>query len=174
MDLSQFDWGYFALGASALLALLWFLGRAAGKPGIGGMLVSLPFLVVAALNTAAPVRGLLDPGFTDYQFGPLSAAPGWQVSATAGGVFLVALACALAALRPGRLAGFIVLAGGLLFGGLLGWPWLQSVQHGNLPPLLAGGLVLPGMAAAGLFFLVLVAPFLIAAIWGLRRLATGR
>lgn len=174
MDWSQFNWFYFALGASALLMLLWFIGRAAGRPGIGGILVSLPFLVVAALNTAAPVRGLIDPGFTDYQFGPLTAHAGWQLSATAGGILLIALVAALAALRPGRLAGLVVLAGGLVFAGLLGWPWLQSVMSGNLPPVRIASVVLPGLAAAGLFFLVTVAPFLVATLWALRRLASGR
>ena len=174
MDLSQFNWGYFALGVSALLVLLWFMGRSAGKPGLGGMLVSLPFLIVAMLNTAAPVRGLIDPGFRDYQFGPLTAASGWMLSATAAGIFLTALVAALAALRPGRLAGLVVLAGGLVFAGLLGWPWLDSVMSGNLPPVRVSEIVLPGIVAAGLFFAVLVLPFLIAAIWGLRRVLSGR
>ncbi len=174
MDLSQFNWSYFALGVSALLLLLWFVGRTAGKPGLGGMLVSLPFLVVAMLNTAAPVRALIDRSFSDYQFGPLAAASGWRLAATAGGILLIALVASLAALRPGRLAGLIVLVVGSLFAGLLGWPWLQSVMSGNLPPLQVADVVLPGMAAAGLFFLVLVAPFLLAAVWGLRRVATGR
>jgi hypothetical protein len=174
MDLSQFNWSYFALGVSALLLLLWFMGRSAGKPGIGGMLVSLPFLVVAMLNTAAPVRGVIDPSLTGYEFGMLSAQSGWMLTATAGGVFLIALTATLAALRPGRLAGLVVLVAGLLFAGLLGWPWLQNLLSGALPPVRAGSVVLPGMAAAGLFFLVLVAPFVVAAVWGLRRLASGR
>ncbi|MDQ0462446.1 hypothetical protein QO010_000194 [Caulobacter ginsengisoli] len=174
MDLSQFNWSYFALGVSALLLLLWFMGRSAGKPGAGGMLVSLPFLVVAMLNTAAPVRGMIDPSLTSYQFGMLSAPSGWMLAATAGGIFLIALVASLAALRPGRVAGLVVAVAGLLFATLLGWPWLQNALSGNLPPVRAGGIVLPGMAAAGLFFLVTVAPFLVAAVWGLRRLATGR
>lgn len=174
MDLSQFNWGYVALGVSALLALLWLVVRASGKPGVGGALVSLPFLIVAMINSVAPILALIDAAFRDYQFGLLGGTSGWRLSATAGGVFLIALVCALAALRPGRLSGAIVVAGGLLFAGLLGWPWLQTVLTGNRPPLLVGGVVLPGVAASALFFLVLVAPFLIAAVWGMRRLATGR
>lgn len=174
MDLSQFNWSYFALGASALLALLWAVVRTGGKPGIGGMLVSIPFMLIAMLNTAAMARGLIDKDFAGYQFSALPAQSGWQSSATAGGIFLIALVASLAALRPGRLAGLVVLVGALIFGGLLGWPWLRNVLSGNLPPLAVGGMVLPGVAAAALFFLVLVAPFLIAVVWGLRRLATVR
>jgi ABC-type amino acid transport substrate-binding protein len=176
VDLSQFNWGYFALGVSALLLLAWVMTLNARRPGLTAALVSLPHLLVAMLNTAAPARGLVDPQYVGYGFGLAAAQSGWMVTATAGAILILALAAAFAALNPGRLAGLVVLLASALFLALLGWPWLRSATGDMAGNAIQFGeyLTIPGPIATGLLFLLLIAPFLLGLLWGLRRLATGR
>jgi len=170
MDFTTFDWGMAARIASGLLLLVWLIVAVRGRAPVGGWIVGLAHLIVAGLNTAAPFRAVLDPGYIGYGFGMLTGDQGWEVTTTAGAVLLTALVGAFSALRRSREAMMITLVTSLLFLIVLGWPWLQSVLGGvNYVFQLGESLTVPSSVAKGLLFVISVAPFLFGVVWaGLR------
>jgi hypothetical protein len=174
MDLSQINWFYVAIGLSALLLLIWFTVGVGSGAGVAARFVSLPFLLAAMVNTAAPVRALLDPDYANYGFGLLSATSAWTIVATSIGVVLIALTAAFAAITPGRWAKALTALIGLAFAANFAVPLARLSRAGPPPLRVTDQLTLPGLVALGLALAILVAPFLLAALWATRRLFSGR
>jgi hypothetical protein len=172
MDFSQINWGLFSGVVSAILLVAWLIVGVRAKAGVIGWIVGLAHLVAAGLNTAAPPRGLLDPSYTLYGFGMLSADDGPKIATMAGAVFLTALVGAFSAVRPSREAMLITAVTSLLFAVVLGWPWLKDLMDGvHVSFQIGDSLTVPGYVAKGVFAIVLVAPFLIGVVWASIRAA---
>jgi len=85
--------------------------------------VSFAFLLLAAMNSAAPIRGYVDPNYVGYGFGLLHATKGLSVTLMAGGVFLISAVSAFFAARIRRgPAMWIVAVACSAFAVIQGWP----------------------------------------------------
>lgn len=169
------NWAYFGLGASAVLALVWLVAALRARAPWQAWVVGVALLLVAGLNTAAPIRGAIDPNYVGYTFGYLSAGRGLAVTFVAGSVLLLALAGAFAALRRGPVARGIVAIASLAFLIDLGVPLMagafadidsNTIQFGEY-------LTIPGIVASALMVVFAVVPFLVG-LWWVARGAAAR
>lgn len=161
------NWAYFGLSVTAALFALWLISAVRARSPWQAIVVGIAFLLVAGVNGAAPVRGLVDPDYIGYAFGVFAAEKGVAVTIVAGGVFLSAAAGAFAALRRGRLAKSVVAILCVLFLGTVGAPILtgaisdiggNSIQFGEY-------LTIPGALSTALLFALLVFPFAVGLLW---------
>src|SRR5262245_35845287 len=104
------NWLHFALTVSAVLALLWLIAAIRARPAWPAWVGGAGFLFVAGLNSAAPVRGLVDPDYVGFAFGFLHAERGVMVTLLAGALFVSAALGAFAALRRERRAMLVTAA----------------------------------------------------------------
>ena len=98
------NWLYFALTVSAVLVAAWLIIALRARPAWPGLIGGVGFLLVAGLNSAAPVRGLVDPDYVGFAFGFLRAERGLLVTLLAGALFLSAVLAAFTALQRERWA----------------------------------------------------------------------
>lgn len=164
------NWLYFALTVAGLLGLGWliaaFRAQAPWPAWVGGV----GFLLVAALNSAAPVRALADPGYVGFAFGFLQADRGPMVTLLAGALFISAASGAFAALVPSRWAMALTAALASAHVVNLGVPWAFSTAtnlEGNAIQL-GEYLTIPGALSTLLMFLLMLAPFLVVLVWSAR------
>lgn len=161
------NWAYFGLTVSAALFAIWTVAAFRARPNWQAIVVGLAMLLIAGVNSAAPVRGLVDPDYIGFRFGLFAAQKGVAVTVIAGGIFALAAAGAFAALRRGRLAKAIVAFLSLLFLGAVGAPVLagairdidaNTIQFGEY-------LTIPGAISTALLFVLIVLPFAVGLIW---------
>jgi hypothetical protein len=134
--------------------------------------VSFAFLLLAAMNLAAPIRGYFDPNYVGYGFGLLHATKGLSVTLIAGGFFLISAVSAFFAARNRHgPAMWIVAVACSAFTVIQGWPWLDGVLHDPTGNAIQFGeyLTIPGLAASALLGALLVVPFVLGAPWAARR-----
>jgi hypothetical protein len=166
------NWAVFALVVTGIMTAAWLFVLVKSQRSIMSIYVSLGFLVLAGINSAAPVRGFVDPNYAGYGFGLLRADKGLVVTLVAGSVFLLSAACAFIAARnrAGR-AMWLVAATCAAFTIIQGWPWLEGVLTDPSANAIQFGeyLTIPGLAASALLAVLLVLPFLLGAPWALRR-----
>ncbi len=171
------NWALFAFGVSGVLLLAWGWLTFKAKRSLASVYVSLGFLILAGMNSAAPIRGFVDPNYVGYGFGLLQAGKGLSVTLIAGSVFLAAAASALIAARnrPGPLM-WIVAAVSLVFLVVQGWPWLQGVITDPSQNAIQFGeyLTIPGLVSSLLIALLLIGPFLVGVVWAPRRAMSAR
>ena len=171
------NWALFAFGASTVLVLGWLWTIFRARRSWASVYVSLGFLLLAAMNSAAPVRGLVDPNYVGYGFGLLRADKGISVTLLAGGVFVASVAGMIVAgsNRPGPRM-WLVAAVSVVFLAVMGWPWLQGVVSDPSKNAIQFGeyLTVPGAVASVLIGLLLVGPFVVGAVWGARRAINTR
>jgi hypothetical protein len=165
------NWAYFAIAVSAVVALIWLvLLLRARRKSLIAFYVSIGFLIMAALNAAAPIRGAVDPAYVGYAFGLLHASRGLEVTAIAGTVFLVSVLCAFITACNRRGPGlWLVAAASAAMLVIEGWPWVEQViadPAGNVIQL-GEYLTIPGLVASGLLGLFLVGPFLVGVPWAI-------
>jgi hypothetical protein len=173
MHFDQINWLYVAGGISSVLLIAWIIAAFRARPGAVALLVGLAHLVVAGLNSAAPLRGVLDPAYVGYGFGMATASHGPGVSLVAGAVFIAAVVGAFTALRRIWLAYLITAITSLGFLTVLGWPWLADLLDGFHTSFQIGeGLIIPGFVAKGAFAIIILTPFALGAVRSLFRLAT--
>lgn len=175
MDISQINWAWFALGVSAVLLIAWIARAVMAKAGPPALFVGFAHLLVAGLNSAAPVRGYVDPEYVGYGFGLLAADAGLAVTATAGAVWVVAALGAFLALGRARLAMTFVTLSSAVFAAILGIPLVQGMIDDPASNRIQFGeyLTVPGLAATGLMLVLLVAPFVLGVFWAGRRMVRG-
>lgn len=165
------NWGVFALSVSAVLVIGWIVLALRRKPSPVALVTSFACVLAAGLNSAAPLRGAIDPGYMGYVFGLLAADKGLAVTAIAGAIFVGALSAAFIAVtrNSGRALWWVAgVCGALSL--VLGVPWLlqeatdpagNTIQFGEY-------LTLSGMVSTGLLFVLLIAPFLLGTVWAAR------
>ena len=164
------NWLYFALTVSAVLVLAWLVAAFRARPPWPAWVGGVGFLVVASLNAAAPVRGLVDPDYVGFAFGFLRADHGLQVTLLAGGLFLTAALGAFAALSRARWAMALTALAAALHVANLGIPWAFSTATdiaGNTIQL-GEYLTIPGALSTLLMFVLMLAPFLVVLAWSAR------
>jgi hypothetical protein len=164
------NWLYFALTVSAILALLWLVTAFRARPAWPAWVGGMGFLFVAGLNSAAPVRGLVDPNYVGFAFGFLRAEQGVMVTLLAGALFVSAVLGAFAALRRERWAmWFTALAAGAHVVNL-GIPWAFSTATNIEDNTIQLGeyLTIPGALSTLLMFVLMLAPFLVVLFWSAR------
>ncbi|HYE47650.1 MAG TPA: hypothetical protein VEA44_17925 [Caulobacter sp.] len=170
MDIGQINWLYVAGGVSAVLFVVWLVALFRGRTGFIGAVVGFAHLIAACLNSAAPIRGGLDPSYEGYRFGMISAEPGWTVVTMAGAIFLTAVLGAFSALRGSREATLITAVTSLLFLVVLGWPVVRGLFDGVGSSIQFGEqLTIPGYVATGLLILFMLVPFAVGVVWSLMR-----
>ncbi|MDG2522670.1 hypothetical protein P7B02_14115 [Caulobacter segnis] len=165
------NWGLFALAVSAALFAGWLVLAFRRRWSPVGLIASFACLLAAALNSAAPFRGAVDPAYMGYVFGYLTAEKGLAVTLLAGPVLLGGVAAAYIAVtrRSGPLLWVVsAVCGALAI--ILGGPWLRtaitdpasnSIQFGEY-------LTVPGLLSTALLFVLLILPFVTGAIWAAR------
>ena len=170
------NWALFALSIAGVMTAIWILVLVKSRRSLMSIYVSFAFLLLAAMNSAAPIRGYVDPNYVGYGFGLLRADKGLLVTFVAGGVFLVSAVCAfIAARNRGSRAMWLVAAACVAFIVIQGWPWLEGVLTDPSSNAIQFGeyLTIPGLAASALLAVLLVLPFVLGAFWASRR-ALGR
>jgi hypothetical protein len=171
------NWALFAFGASSVLLLCWAWTLLRARRSWASIYVSLGFLILAGMNSAAPVRGLVDPDYVGYGFGLLRADKGISVTLVAGAVFVASVACLIIAAnnRPGRRM-WLVAGVSLAFLAVMGWPWLQGVVADPSKNAIQFGeyQTIPGAVASVLVGLLLVGPFVVGVPWAARRAMSVR
>jgi flagellar biosynthesis protein FliQ len=165
------NWGLFALSVSALLIGAWIVLAVRRKPSPMALVASFACVLAASLNSAAPFRGAIDPGYMGYVFGLLAADKGLAVTALAGSVFVGALVAAFIALtrRSGRALWWVSGVCGAL-SVILGGPWLiQSLTDPSSNAIQFGEyLTVPGLVSTIVLFALFVLPFALGTVWAAR------
>lgn len=159
-------WAIWGVALSVLLAAVWLIAASRAKPGWVGLCVGFAHVCVAGLHVAAPFRAIGDPFYAGYQFGALSAPPGWLAAALSSGVLILAVVGAFNALKSDRRARLRTAATSALFLIALGGAWAHNAfthLHGDMFRL-GGGLTLSGAPGAALAFFLFIAPFLLGAL----------
>lgn len=111
-------WPYFGIGLGVLYALVIF-GRASMNKVSFMAWFSAAFLVLnASFNSAAPFRAVLDPAYSGYHFGMLSAERGLTVSAISGALLIALLAAAWIVTSARASRAFLFAAAVLILAGL--------------------------------------------------------
>lgn len=171
------NWALFAGGVSLVLLLAWLWTLMRSRRSGASIYVSLGFLLLAGMNAAAPVRGLVDPTYVGYGVGFLHADRGLSVTLIAGAVFASAAAACLIAARnkPGPIM-WVVSVTSFVFLGRIGAPWLLDVMADPSKNAIQFGeyLTIPGVVSSLLLALLLVGPFLVGALWAARRAIEGQ
>ena len=167
------DWMILA-GALLGAALALFFWNAWKRRWTGAALaVGVLNLLVAVMNTAAPVRGLLDPAYRGYRFGLLAADRGPSVALVAGLVLVCAAASAAIAVANPRGAPMLWVAAvdaALLANFAAGFA--QSARAGTGFEIQFGEyLTIPSVPGLFVMILVLLVPLALASLWALRRAA---
>ena len=166
------NWALLALSITAVLIVAWLFVLAKSPRSFASIYVSFGFLLLAGMNSAAPIRGSVDPNYIGYGFGMLRAEKGLPVTLMAGGVFLAAALCVFLAARNRRgPTMWIVALIALAFTVIHGWPWLQNAVTDPSSNIIQFGeyLTIPGAVGTALSGVLLVLPFLIGTIWACRR-----
>jgi hypothetical protein len=172
MTVSEIYWPYvaFGVGAAATLPVLYF--RLQRRSTWIAYLVALANLVIVFVNGAAPIRGLLDPGYVGYGFGYLTADKGIAVALIAGSVVIASALSASIAIRnrPGATmlivaataAFHIVNVGFSLLDTIFAKPEDITIQFGEY-------LTVPHPVAIPAIIVLVILPFLLALPWALQR-----
>ena len=165
------NWGLFALAISAVLVAAWIYLLTKRQWSWPGLIASVGCLLVAAFNSAAPFRGLIDPNYIGYGFGLLHAEKGIAVSFLAGPLLLFGALSALLAVskRTGSalwlVAAFcamlLIILGIPAVQGMLTDPDANAIQFGEY-------LTIPGLLATAIYLLLLVVPFIVGLFWASR------
>ncbi|HBS32543.1 MAG TPA: hypothetical protein DEA40_12515 [Parvularcula sp.] len=137
------------------------------RPAWQAIVVGLAMTLVAGVNSAAPVRGLIDPDYIGFHFGLFEAEKGVAVTIVAGGVFLLGVAGAFAALRRSRSAMTLVALLCLLFLVAVGAPTAAGALRDVDANVIQFGeyLTIPGALSTALLFALVVSPFAVGLVW---------
>ena len=164
------NWLYSALTVSAVLALMWLIAALRARPAWPAWVGGAGFLIVAGLNSAAPVRGLIDPDYVGFAFGFLHAERGAMVTLLAGALFASAALGAFAALRRERWAMGVTALAAAAHLLNLGVPWAFSTATNLEDNTIQLGeyLTIPGALSTLLMFVLMLAPFLVVLVWSAR------
>lgn len=165
------NWLYFAFAIFALAIVAWLTALRRGQWAWPGLVAGIGCLVTAGLNSAAPVRGALDPNYAGYTFGLAHADKGPGVTLVAGSIWLACVVSALlAASRASGRALWIVAATCAALLVIIGWPTVQGVlaDPGSNSIELGEYVTIPGLAGSAILVALVVLPFAIGLVWSAR------
>lgn len=175
MDFQNINWALVGAGVSIALFLILFLTARMSRWTLASLFVALGFFCLAALTSAAPIRGYVDPNYVGWGLGWLRAEAPADVLMAAGLVFASAAISAFLAVRnaSGPIMWFPAIMSGY-FLTVIGVPILRSAAENPDEFALQFGeyLTIPGMGAIALVAALLLVPFAYGVIWGLRRALT--
>lgn len=165
--IGNLSWAHVVLGVFSALLALWILIARRVEVGIPGLSVGFAHLLVAGLVSADPLQMALDPSYTRFVFGSLSADHGVTATVAAGAVWVAAVLGAFSALDSSRVTAVITFATSAMFTLVLGMPLLENVLTD--PHLQAfgagyGPAIWQGLATLAMAIL-LGLPFAWGAIW---------
>ena len=167
------DWmvlGGTLLGASLAL-FFWSVGKR--RWSASALAVGILNLLIAALNTSAPFRGLLDPGYRGYRFGLVTAEHGLLVTLAAGLVLVAAAASATIAVgnRRGPAMLWVALVDAALLANFAGDFALSARSGAGFEIQLGEYLTIPSGIGLLVMIVVFLVPLALASLWALRRAA---
>jgi hypothetical protein len=133
-------------------------------------------LAIAAMNVAAPVRGLLDPAYRGYRFGLLAADRGPLVTLAAGLVLVGAAASAAIAVanRRGAPMLWVAFVDAALLANLAAGFAAAAREGSGFEIQFGEYLRIPSGPGLVLMIVVFLVPLALAALWALRRAAVPR
>lgn len=171
--MQSINWMNFGLVVLGVVAFVWAGLLLQRRWTWTGLLVSVPHLLIAGMNGAAPVRALVDPNYVGYAFGAfLQADRGWPVTLMAGALLFASAAAAWAAVgaRSGPVL-WIVAAVSAFSLANLGVPLAAGIADGFAHNRIQFGeyLTIPGAVAGPLQLVLLAVPLLLGVVWGARR-----
>jgi len=165
------NWALFALSNATVMTAIWIFVLIKSRRSLTSIYVSFAFLLLAIINSVAPIRGYIDRDYVGYGFGLLHASKGLSVTFVAGSVFLVSVVSGFLAARNRASPMMWILAVACsAFAVIQGWPWLEGMLHDPIGGAIQLGeyLTIPGLAANALLALLLVVPFVLGAPWAAR------
>ena len=165
------NWLYFAGGVFALVAIAWVAVVWRRQWSWPGLIAAVGCLVVAGLNSAAPVRGAMDPNYAGYTFGFAHSDKGLGVTLIAGAIWLACVASAFIAVTRRQGPGLWVVAAtcaALLV--IIGWPTVSTAlaDPGGNSIELGEYLTIPGLVGTAVLLLLVVVPFAVGLAWSIR------
>jgi len=165
------NWLNFALVVSGLLVALWAVVLQRRRWSWQGLIVGLGCLATAGLNSAAPVRGLLDPNYAGYTFGLAHSEKGVGVTLVAGAIWLACVASAfIAVTRTRGRALWVVAATSAAMLLIIGWPTVAAelADPSSNSIELGEYLTIPGLLGSAILIGLVVVPFVIGLVWASR------
>lgn len=155
--------------AAALVAVALCARR--GPRNVGALLVATVNLLVAGLNSVAPFRGPLDPGYIGYTFGWFSAGRGLAVTAVAGSIALATIVAACLAARNERGRGMAVVAAvdATLSVSLVGALFADGLNLENFRLQFGEYLTIPGLVGLLTIVTLILLPLGASTLWAFRR-----
>jgi hypothetical protein len=166
------NWAFLGITFTGLLLLAWAYFISNAPRTWLSIYVSLGLLLLAGVNSVAPIRGAIDPNYLGYGFGLLHARRGLPVTAMSGAVFLLAGAAAFIAARNRTGSGmWLVAVTCMIFAVIIGIPWLEALFSDPAKNKIQFGeyLTIPGSVATGILALLFVIPSVIGVPWAVRR-----
>jgi hypothetical protein len=166
------NWVYLLATFMSLLLLAWVYFTISAPRTWHSVYVSFGLLLLAGVNSVAPIRGVIDPAYLGYHFGLLHAQRGLLVTAMSGTVFLLAAAAAFVAARnrPGS-SMWLVAVSCMIFAVINGIPWLEALLSDPAMNQIQFGeyVTIPGWVASAILGLLFVVPFILGVPWAIRR-----
>jgi hypothetical protein len=162
------NWLYFAFAIFAIAVLAWLVALRRGNWSWPGLVAGVGCLVTAGLNSAAPVRGAIDPDYAGYTFGLAHSDKGPGVTLVAGSIWLACVVSAwLAATRVAGRSLWIVAATCAALLAIIGWPTLQAVVANPSANSIELGeyVTIPGLVGSAILLALVVVPFAIGLVW---------
>ena len=166
------NWMVLSIIAFAAALITFCVCGARGRLTKAALAAGLVNLLIAAINSSAPMRGLLDPDYAGYRFGLIGASRGLPVTILAGVIFVSAAlaACLAAANRPGRRMLFVALVDGVLFVNLAVTLTVEAFTTQDFEIQFGEYLTLPNAVGFLAAVIMLLGPLGGAALWAARRI----
>lgn len=165
MPVVDLGWPELMLGVFVALLALWVFASRRSGAGVIGRVVGFAHLVVAAAGSAAPVRAALDPSYSTYAFGLLTASSSTMMVLASSAVWIAAVMGAFASLDRSRGGAAIAFATSAVFSLHLGVPLVRQLTGDVVVSLQLGQVAFPMIAAAVVVTTLLVIPFGIGVVW---------
>lgn len=147
------------------LLALWVFAAQRSPAGHIGRVVGLAHLIVAAAGSVAPIRAALDPSYSVYAFGLVTATSSLTMVLVSSAVWIAAVMGAFASLDGSRGGAAIAFATSSIFSLHLGVPLIRQLAGDVVVNLQLGQMVVPMLAAAFLITAILVIPFAVGVVW---------
>ena len=171
------NWLYFAMAVFGAVTIAWLVTLRKRQWAWAGLVAGVGCLVTAGLNSAAPVRGLLDPNYAGYSFGLAHSDKGIGVTLVAGTIWLACVASAfIAVTRRGGSALWFVAATCAAMLVVIGWPTVSAAVADPSSNSIELGeyLTIPGLVGSALLIVLVVVPFVIGLAWAARQATNTR